>query len=55
MPDWVIVKVLPETLIAALRASGDVFGDTESLTVPAPLPELPETTVTHVALAEAVH
>jgi hypothetical protein len=49
------VNVFPAIVSVPLRAAVLVFASTEYCTVPFPLPEAPEVTLTQVALLTAVH
>jgi len=53
-PAWLTVTVCPPTVSVPVRELADEFADTEIVTVPAPVIELPPVTVIHAALLLAV-
>src|SRR4030095_12447830 len=52
-PNWVIVKISPAIVAVPVRAVMPLFAATEKLTVPLPMPELPESMVIQGALLTA--
>ena len=53
-PDWVIVKVFPAIVRVAGRVAVVVFAATVKLTVPSPVPDLPDVIVVQLGEADAL-
>lgn len=53
-PAWVSVKVCPAIVRVPVRTLVEVFGVTSQVTVPLPVPDFPDTMVSHVAVLVAV-
>ena len=54
IPLCVTVKVRPAIVSVALRAAVDVLGAASNVTLPAPLPDAPDVTVSQAALLDAL-